>query len=317
MAALAAEGLISNSQTNYDARIRRAQSLAELYPFAHEVLTFYARIAEFQRRLASRFPPSSTRTKAPLDATTTFRAPLDLALLVPHLPDFLSLLQRVSPTPAATVARQWASRSPASWGEALGAFWIAGSTDAPKAAGEPIEIPLRDPEAAVPDNRLAKRRTLKAAISLQDPLNDLICRALVQPYCEFVAAHSVVPPQLSESSICPLCSSLPLLGVLRPEGDGAKRHLVCSWCLHEWPFRRIFCPACGEETEQRLPVFVAEQFPHIRVEACDTCHTYIRTIDLTKDGNAIPVVDDLAAIPLSLWADEHHYRRLHPNLLIT
>jgi hypothetical protein len=34
-------------------------------------------------------------------------------------------------------------------------------------------------------------------------------------------------------------------------------------------------------------------------EACDTCRHCIRTVDLTKDGNAVPVVViDLAAIPL-------------------
>jgi formate dehydrogenase maturation protein FdhE len=62
---------------------------------------------------------------------------------------------------------------------------------------------------------------------------------------------------------------------------------------------------------------VAEKFPQIRVEACDTCRHCIRSVDLTKDGNAIPVVDDLAAIPLALWADEYGYRRIHGNLLGT
>jgi len=53
------------------------------------------------------------------------------------------------------------------------------------------------------------------------------------------------------------------------------------------------------------------------VEACETCKVYVRTIDLTRDGNAVPVVDDLAAIPLSLWAHERGYTRLQPNLLGT
>jgi formate dehydrogenase maturation protein FdhE len=43
----------------------------------------------------------------------------------------------------------------------------------------------------------------------------------------------------------------------------------------------------------------------------------VRTVDLTKDGHAIPLVDDLAAIPLSLWAHEKGYLRLQPNLLGT
>src|SRR5579871_2639466 len=69
-------------------------------------------------------------------------------------------------------------------------------------------------------------------------------------------------------------------------------------------FRRILCAACGEEREEKLPVYVAEQFPHIRVECCDTCKHYLRTVDLTKNGNALPEADDLAAIPLTLWAQE-------------
>jgi formate dehydrogenase maturation protein FdhE len=53
----------------------------------------------------------------------------------------------------------------------------------------------------------------------------------------------------------------------------------------------------------------------VRVEACDTCHHYIKTIDLTKDGRAVPVVDELAAIPLSLWAAENGYRKVSTNFL--
>ncbi len=65
----------------------------------------------------------------------------------------------------------------------------------------------------------------------------------------------------------------------------------------------------------KLPVYVAEELGHVRVEACDTCHHFIKTIDLTKDGRAVPVVDELAAIPLSLWAEEHGYAKLRTNLL--
>ena len=93
--------------------------------------------------------------------------------------------------------------------------------------------------------------------------------------------------------------------------------MVCSFCGHEWDFRRLVCATCGEEDEKKLPVYVAEQFPHIRVESCDTCKFFLRTMDLTKDGHAIPLVDDLAAIPLSLWAAEQGYTRLQPNLFGT
>jgi len=43
----------------------------------------------------------------------------------------------------------------------------------------------------------------------------------------------------------------------------------------------------------------------------------LRTIDLTKNGRAIPIVDDLAVLALSLWATERGYWRLQPNLFRT
>jgi FdhE protein len=148
-------------------------------------------------------------------------------------------------------------------------------------------------------------------------LAQFLARAFLQPYAEFRAAQTPGAPVVMTMRVCPSCGSRPLLGVLRPEGDGGKRFLLCSFCSQEWEFRRIHCPTCGEEAEGKLPVYVAEQLPHIRVEACDTCRFYMRTVDLTKDGHAIPLVDDLAAILLSLWAHEKGYSRLQPNLLGT
>ena len=97
--------------------------------------------------------------------------------------------------------------------------------------------------------------------------------------------------------------------------DGAKRSLLCSLCSGEWEFRRIVCAGCGQEDKDKLPVYTADQFPHMRVECCDACHTYIKSVDLTKNGLADPLVDELASVPLDLWAQEHGYAKLHPNLL--
>jgi FdhE protein len=146
-------------------------------------------------------------------------------------------------------------------------------------------------------------------------LRQFLARGFVQAYAEFLGEAVAGGVVEGTPYLCPTCDSLPLLGVLRPEGDGGRRFLHCAFCAHEWGFRRILCPACGEEREDKLPVFVAEQFPHVRVDACDTCKHYIRTIDLTKDGNAVAEADELAAIPLTLWAQEYGYTRIHANLL--
>lgn len=264
---------------DYGARVRRAETLAVRLPFAAELLEFYQRIAKFQGELCAASSKDWNGRSAP-DAQS-LRAELNVTGLLPHFPKFLSLVARAAPQPLAKAAQGLASQGPAAWLAVLNEYWEQGG-----------------------------RGTKQA-----EPKEQFLSHAFLQPYAELAAQRAIVPPVLSTPRTCPLCESWPVLGVLRPEGDGGKRFLVCSFCGHEWEFRRILCPACGEEEEKNLPVYVAEEFPYIRVEACETCQFSLRTIDLTKDGNAVPIVDDLAAIPLSLWAEEHGYKRLQPNLL--
>ena len=53
----------------------------------------------------------------------------------------------------------------------------------------------------------------------------------------------------------------------------------------------------------------------MRVEACRRCESYVKTIDLTQDKDAVAVVDDLASLAMDLWAAGRGYRKLRPNLL--
>ncbi len=127
-------------------------------------------------------------------------------------------------------------------------------------------------------------------------------RALLQPYAE-------------RTRPCPFCQAHPVAGVLRGEGEGASRSLLCLMCARERPFRRIVCPGCGESDKDKLPVYIAAEIDYVRVEACDTCRTYIKSIDLTKNGLAVPEVDEMATVALNLWAEEHGYTKLQANLL--
>jgi len=77
---------------------------------------------------------------------------------------------------------------------------------------------------------------------------------------------------------------------------------------------RILCPACGEENPDRLPAFSTERYPAARIEACDVCHRYLKSVDLAVDGNAIPEVDDLVSVGLDLWAVEQGFARIEPGL---
>ena len=143
----------------------------------------------------------------------------------------------------------------------------------------------------------------------------LLASLFLQPYAEYLAERGAGVTQTAASSRCPFCARKPVAGILRPEGDGAKRSLLCSMCATEWAIGRIWCPACGEENVDKLAIYTAEQFAYVRVEACDTCGCYIKTVDLTKNGRAVPMVDELATIPLNLWAQEHHYVKVGANML--
>jgi len=141
-----------------------------------------------------------------------------------------------------------------------------------------------------------------------------LAEALLQPYAEFFRSKAQVPV-MSGGSSCPFCSARPIAALLRPEGDGAKRSLVCSRCSLEWNFRRILCPSCGEEDKNKLLTFSSDHLPHVSVESCETCKVYLKAIDLGKDGLAVPFADEIASVALDLWAVEQGFRKLKTNLL--
>ncbi len=268
--------------SDYDARMRRAERLSAQHLFATEFLDFYKHIAAFQKTLRANLAASSA-VKSRSASVAGLRDPFDRAVLLPHFRGFLSLIEQHAPPALGKCAQQMSLLPSDSWIAHLEAYWEhAGKYDQQVGA-----------------------------------LAQFLARAFLEPYAEFRAAETARAPLVMTMRLCPLCGARPLLGVLRAEGEGGKRFLLCSFCSQEWEFRRILCPTCGEEAEGKLPVYVAEQLPHMRMEACDTCRFYIRTVDLTKDGRAVPLVDDLAAIPLTLWAHEKGYSRLQPNLLGT
>jgi formate dehydrogenase maturation protein FdhE len=266
----------------YEVRLQRADRLSSPYSSATEFLEFYEHVGSFQKFLHANIAAAS-EFKPGAGLATGTRDELDSTVLLPYFRGYLSVIEQHAPPALAESARQMTLLHSDSWTASLDAYW--------KYAG-------------VYDQQVGA-------------FAQFLPRAFLQPYAEFRGRLTPRAPLVGTTRLCPVCGSRPLLGVLRPEGDGGKRFLLCSFCSQEWEFRRIICPTCGQEAEDKLPVYVAEDTPHVRVEACDTCKFYLRTIDLTKDGHAVPLVDDLAAIPHSLWAHENGYSRLQPNLLGT
>ena len=145
--------------------------------------------------------------------------------------------------------------------------------------------------------------------------DSFFARVLFQPLAEYLAAIPAAGLAGFAGSVCPVCGAKPQVAVLRPEGDGGKRFLICSLCLTEWEFRRILCPICGEVDHQKLPRYSAEGVSAVRVEACDTCKHYLKGVDMTVDGHAVPLVDEVATAPLDVWAIEHGFSKISLNLM--
>jgi FdhE protein len=118
---------------------------------------------------------------------------------------------------------------------------------------------------------------------------------------------------------CPVCGGPPQLAYFESSGDDlltAPRRLLCARCAHAWTFPRLTCAACGETAVDRLSVYAeTERLPHVRVDACATCRRYLLTVDLRKAPDAVPIVDELAALPLDLYAQEQGLSKITANMM--
>lgn len=145
-------------------------------------------------------------------------------------------------------------------------------------------------------------------------------KAALQPYAQWLAEAGIAPVDRGlarADNCCPFCGGTAQLGILESPGDadGGGRSLLCATCLTPWPFRRVLCPYCGEENERKLGYFHASALDHLRVDACDSCQHYLKTVDLTRSRLAVPIVDEVAGAALDLWAGEHGYEKIELNLL--
>jgi len=261
--------------TDWDKRIHRAVELAERYPSAAEILAFYRHILEFQKTL---FADVACLSLPAAGGKAAFREQLDLDIAVQQLPALLSLVQRTGPAKLAQEAAEIGRASSEQKREILRSFLL--STDG------------NGPEST-----------------------HFFARVLFQPQAEHLAVAQNAQSVDSSASVCPVCAARPQVAVLRPEGDGGKRFLVCSFCSTEWEFRRILCPVCGEVDHQKLSRYSAEDFAAVRVEACDTCKYYLKSVDMTVDGLAVPLGDEIATASLDIWAVEHGFSKVSPNLM--
>ena len=271
------------AQNEWQRRIARAEELRVQYTFAAEIMRFYVAIARFQEDFYAELARSLEKSSTGAGDVASNSEPLVQPLqpkLTHRFGSFLSVVEQNGPDPLREAAWELRAGGDDSHFQLLTVFWNEKETS-PLTPGP----------------------------------NDFFARAFLQPYAAGIRSRSNMRWSGPTPYRCPFCKRKPGMGVLRPLGDGGQRSLVCSFCLAEWEFRRIVCPGCGEENHAKLPVYTAEELKHVRVEGCDSCKSYIKTVDLTKSGLAEPVVDEMASIPLDLWAQKQGYTKLQCNLM--
>jgi FdhE protein len=117
------------------------------------------------------------------------------------------------------------------------------------------------------------------------------------------------------TGLCPACGSAPVASVVRIGGaEQGLRYLHCSLCDTEWHLPRVQCSNCSNTTD--LGYFAVEGAGEaVKAEACDTCHSYLKQVYMTKAPQADAVADDLATLALDMLMAERDYLRSGPNLL--
>ena len=104
---------------------------------------------------------------------------------------------------------------------------------------------------------------------------------------------------------CPVCGSPPVLSLL--EGGG-ERSLICSFCWHPWSFKRVFCPFCENRDTKTQHYFYNEGEKEIRVNLCDSCKKYLKTLDSRETERMIYTpLEQIASLHLDYKAKEMGY----------
>jgi len=145
---------------------------------------------------------------------------------------------------------------------------------------------------------------------------DAVARVQLRPYVELLRELGIPPDASRAAGCCPFCGAAPLLALRRggAQGEGAARSLLCGLCGNEWGVARIRCPVCAEADPARLPNFHAEEYPSVRLEACEGCRRYLKSLEVAGRNPEFPEVDELLSVALDLWAEEQGFTRPEPAL---
>ena len=110
-----------------------------------------------------------------------------------------------------------------------------------------------------------------------------------------------------QKGYCPICGALPKTSYLSENG---RRFLVCRFCRHQWPVKRIQCPFCDNNDPETIGYHFSDDDKARRIDTCDRCKSYIINIDTRHLSRAFfPPLEALIATHLDIKAEQAGYQR--------
>ncbi|TAL30370.1 MAG: formate dehydrogenase accessory protein FdhE [Spirochaetes bacterium] len=109
-----------------------------------------------------------------------------------------------------------------------------------------------------------------------------------------------------EKGYCPVCGSMPEMSIFEKDG---KRSLQCGFCGHTWTSRRVYCPYCENTDHETLRYYTIEDEEEYRVDVCNKCKTYIKTIDLRSVSRTVYLPLEIVSTPyMNIKFEEMGYK---------
>ena len=278
-----------DTRSPWSAHRERATVLRGRYPFAAEILGLYAALLDVWE---DGWAMARDDRAGPAELAGWASARV--------LPGVVKATEAAGPEPLAIATRALVNADQL---EGSLAAWLAG-----------VELP--------PVERFLARATLRAPLEALDADAGAACAA---------------DPSPRGGRRCPCCGGSPQLSFRDAADDpllSGGRRLMCARCGQSWSYSAGTCASCGETSgsqrtmyaepregpvvgraEAGPPTTDSSTFPQVRIEACTTCQRYLIDIDLSRDPRAVPEVDELAALPLDLYAVDHGLTKITPNLV--
>ncbi len=135
---------------------------------------------------------------------------------------------------------------------------------------------------------------------------------ITQAFSPFLQSYAQKLRELVDLSgwlkgVCPICGKEPMIA--RLEEETGRRWLFCSLCHTEWLFKRLICPFCENKDQESLRYFFVENDEAYRIDVCDKCKRYVKTIDSRKTDNVMNLfVENLSTLALDIVADKEGFR---------